>query len=590
MTGPAWASDPYARIKPTRRQQEPWRSHAHVDIDRILYSPEFRRLAGVTQVVPPQVDYQFHDRLSHSVKVAQVASSLARSVVYAARNPAVPASGATLAQAIPPDILDTLEQWVDPDHCYVAGLAHDLGHPPFGHAGEVALQEYCEQKYVVAHVPASAGDKKTGDTTENDEDRTYRLPLEGLTARSFEGNAQSMRIVAALSFRRMEGAEFEPGLNLTYRSMAAIAKYPWVRGEHPHAITKLGKKWSFYDEEKEILDQLVARDYILPVVADGKVQKVHRWVESEIMDWADDISYAVHDLEDFFRAGLIPLHQIALAFRAANDRVNWGDTDFDFVDDEDIREILVYTHGRLRAIARDQLAATKSQADDIVRSAFLKIHRSLVDSMPTAPFSGTGLSHTRLRDFGSALITYLSNSAYLVYDPDIKRVQLEINPEAVIVAEFYKSLNKLFVIESAMLSTAQYGQSADIAALCESLFELSAAAMADFKNRRANRRLPPRLREYLRDLEDDDDDLLDESAEILGEAELGEEIDMLGDAASDDADADADAADDAWYFEYVMTRVIDYVCGLSDFQAAKLAQLLRGSADLSVLGGRWLDT
>ncbi len=69
------------RIRDTDHVTESWRTDAQVDIDRLLYSSEFRRLSGVTQVVPPQVDYQFHDRLTHSVKVAQVASSLARQLI-----------------------------------------------------------------------------------------------------------------------------------------------------------------------------------------------------------------------------------------------------------------------------------------------------------------------------------------------------------------------------------------------------------------------------------------------------------------------------------------------------------------------------
>jgi dGTPase len=552
MSKPAWAASPFARMKETSRQQERWRSAAQVDIDRVLYSPEFRRLGGVTQVVPPQVDYQFHDRLSHSVKVAQVAAALARQLVHQARHPADSVFPHEIAAAhgIPHDVLADLDQWVDPEHCYVAGLAHDLGHPPFGHAGEIALQKFCDDMEL--ELPAATGAPADAEPEED---------FDALSERSFEGNAQSTRIVATLSFRRDEvGDEHdEPGLNLTYRSLAAIAKYPWLKGGHPYEIGKLRKKWSFYPEERAILDELVARAYVLPVSdASGRIERVYRWVESEIMDWADDISYAVHDLEDFFRAGLIPLHQVALALQAAPRKVKWGYTDFDFVENEELELVLIRIHARLLAIAGKQFEPDETAARELVARAFSKIHRDLKDEMPTAPFTGSRSSHARLRSFGATLIRYLTGSARLVYDPTTERVQLEVTPEAILVAEFYKALNKLFVIESAMLSTAQYGQSADIDVLCVSLFQIAVEAMAESEDPRGNRRLPPRLREYLR-------------------RPIG-----------DDADLNGDGRDD--YYVSIMTRVIDYVCGLSDFQASKLAQLLTGSSDLSVLGGRWLDT
>lgn len=529
MTEPGRGAE---RVKPSERVQEPWRSDAQVDIDRILYSPEFRRLGGVTQVVPPQVDYQFHDRLSHSVKVAQVASTLARQLIYSAKKE---------ASNLPPEVVDRIHDWVDPDYCYVAGLAHDIGHPPFGHAGEVALQKYSQE----AEIEYEPDDAAGGIAVEN---------LEKLKQRSFEGNAQSTRVVAELSFRR---DELEPGLNLTLRSMAAIAKYPWLKGGHPARLEKLASKWSFYAEEETILDDLVTSGFVLPIVKDDVVVDVHRWVESEIMDWADDISYAVHDLEDFFRAGLIPLHQISSAFHASHLREDWSKGEFGFVQNEEVRDYLMYIHAKIKAFARTHLGeVTEAQVDKTVAGAFSKISRDLVNEMPTAAFSGTRESHARLQDFGSTLIKYLTSSAHLVFHEDIQRVQLSIDPEAVLVAEFYKALNKIFVIDSAMLSAAQYGQSADVDALCDSLFELSLEWLAKPAERNANRRLPPRLREYLRD--------------------------ATGDAGEDN-DSDYD-------YVFVLIRVIDYVCSLSDFQASRLAAHLKGSSSMGVLDGRWLDS
>jgi dGTPase len=139
------------------------------DRDRILYSSHFRRLAGVTQVANASEGHFFHNRLLHTLKVAQVGRRIAESLV--AGDPNIP---------------------IDADVVETASLAHDLGHPPFGHAGESALSECIE---------------KAGD-------------LEG-----FDGNAQTFRILTRLAVRDDDCT----GLNLTRASLAATIKYPWVR-------------------------------------------------------------------------------------------------------------------------------------------------------------------------------------------------------------------------------------------------------------------------------------------------------------------------------------------------------------------------
>ena len=88
-------------------------------------------MSNVTQVIPPQDDYQFHDRLTHSIKVAQVASSIA-ALLCNRHAEELKSKGYAIGD------------WVDPEYCRVAALAHDLGHPPFGHAGEQALQKMLE--------------------------------------------------------------------------------------------------------------------------------------------------------------------------------------------------------------------------------------------------------------------------------------------------------------------------------------------------------------------------------------------------------------------------------------------------------------
>ena len=120
--------------------------------------------------------------------------------------------------------------------------------------------------------------------------RTARVGSED----SFERNAQSFRIVARQSVRTFHYT----GLNLTRATLNAILKYPWFRGEG--ADDKRDRKWGAYRDEKELFD-----------FARGESPAPYtRSAEAEIMDWADDIAYALHDTEDFYRAGLIPLDRL----------------------------------------------------------------------------------------------------------------------------------------------------------------------------------------------------------------------------------------------------------------------------------------
>lgn len=144
---------------------------------------------------------------------------------------------------------------VDPEVVEAAALGHDLGHPPFGHVGEEELNGVVTQAGL----------------------------LEG-----YEGNAQSFRIVTRLARRSPD----HEGLNLTRASLAALLKYPWLRA----AAGEQRNKWGSYNSEEDVL--LWAR------ASYGHDR--FKSAEAELMDWADDVTYAVHDVADFFRTGLIP--------------------------------------------------------------------------------------------------------------------------------------------------------------------------------------------------------------------------------------------------------------------------------------------
>ncbi len=222
------------------------RSHFERDRDSILYTSAFRRLAGVTQVVAPAEGQVFHNRLTHTLEVAQIAQRLAE---YLSREQGE---------------LATTCGGIDPSVVEAGALAHDLGHPPFGHIAETTLNE---------------------------------LVLDSGEVDGYEGNAQSFRIVTKLSIRRDE----HPGLNLTRATLDATLKYPQVQEPGLERRQK-HRKWGAYSTERD--DFQFAR-------AAYQTNDIFKSLEAEIMDWADDIAYSVHDTEDFYRAGLIPLDRLA---------------------------------------------------------------------------------------------------------------------------------------------------------------------------------------------------------------------------------------------------------------------------------------
>jgi dGTPase len=231
------------------------------DRDRVLYTSAFHRLAGITQVASADEGHVFHNRLTHTLEVAQVARRLTERLDREYPKEAESLGG------------------LDPDVAEACALTHDLGHPPFGHIAEKEL------------------------------DRLVSSPnTKGCNLDGFEGNAQSFRIVTKLALRSFD----YDGLNLTQATLNGTLKYPWLRavGTEPKdpaakkAFRKKRQKWGVYTSEADEFNW-VRRS----MTRGSEAQSL----EAQIMDWADDVTYAVHDVSDFFKAGLVPLDRLAVA-------------------------------------------------------------------------------------------------------------------------------------------------------------------------------------------------------------------------------------------------------------------------------------
>ena len=251
------------------REPNPSRSEFQIDQDRVIFSSAFRRLGRKTQVHPFAEHDHTHNRLTHSVEVASIGRSLGNRVGEQLRKEG------RLPNGIHPTDLGAIVQ--------VACLAHDLGNPPFGHAGENALREWF----------ARAGERGLFNAESISQEELADLSC-------YEGNAHSLRTVASLEMHYNQG-----GMQLTAASLGALVKYPW---SSRLATTQPWRKFNLYRTELPLY-AAVAEELGLPRNGDDECWARHPL--SYLMEAADDICYALLDLEDAQELELIPLESVA---------------------------------------------------------------------------------------------------------------------------------------------------------------------------------------------------------------------------------------------------------------------------------------
>jgi dGTPase len=425
---------------------DPAGSPFRADRDRIAASPYFARLAGVTQVVSASGSALLHNRLTHSLKVAQVARAIAEKV----------REGEDSLQ------LTGKLGGCDPDVAEAAALGHDLGHPPFGHLGEQVLDRIARNRYGLAD--------------------------------GFEGNAQTFRIVTATE----AGGPTPEGLNLTAAVRAALLKYPWARLHYPQphpahmpvpprgaaepgqAPGSGSAKFSAYSIDLVDLEQARA-----PFTS--RVEPWQQTVEASVMDLADDIAYAIHDLQDFHRIGVLQHAAVAAEFGQWLARSSaLAALDPRELADEHRRPGRSLEQLRRRMHAKDAWITD----DATFAEAVSRVHRELVDELLGMAFDGSIEAEQATARFSARWTSRLVNGVLVTPSPPTRSGHLTLRAAQWHEVQVLKFVHRRFVLQRPDLALHQRGQ----ASLLTSLVDALDAWLAD---RDEAGRLPRRLHDLV---------------------------------------------------------------------------------------------
>lgn len=451
-----------------------------VDVERIRFSPYYSRLSAVTQVISQTgAGLAVHNRLTHSIKVAAVARAIATHL--STRDDEAGRTTAELGGAHPVVV-------------QAAAAAHDLGHPPFGHLGEQTLDRLARSRFGLAE--------------------------------GFEGNAQTFRIITRLDEHDRPGV----GLNLTAAVRAAVLKYPWLRGEGGPRRGG-GGKFNFYAIDEE--------DARAALSAYPLIERGQQTVECSIMDLSDDIAYSLHDLDDFYRAGLLNAVTLSAEFRG------WH---------RDLALLRTLDTTTLRADARtpghslELLWRRLAEKDawiadaDAFSEAVARVKAEVIDGLLSEPFDGSLATERALARFTTEWIARLQSSVEVHRHPDIRSGHVSLDRSAWHEVAVLKFLHERFILERPDLTVYQRGQ----ATVLERLVDGFAAWLDDPADAR---RAPRRLIDLVELAQDDH--------RRLGGPGTAADRDRLARGRG----------------------IIDYVASLTDAQAGSLDALLAGQTE-----------
>ncbi|GLY65803.1 deoxyguanosinetriphosphate triphosphohydrolase family protein [Amycolatopsis taiwanensis] len=478
------------------------------DRDRIVGSPFFARLGGVTQVVSAAGSGLLHNRLTHSLKVAQVARAIAERL---------------LASSDSAELVGKLGG-LHPDVAEAAALAHDLGHPPFGHLGEQVLDRVARHRFGLAD--------------------------------GFEGNAQTFRILTTTDVR----GPARVGLDLTAAVRAAILKYPWARlhrpDPHPSAMRVPPRgaaepedapgtgssKFSAYATELDDVEQARA-----PFI--GRIEPWQQTVEASVMDTADDIAYAIHDLQDFHRIGVLQHAPVAAELG------EWLARALDFAGQDDA---VLTAQGRrpgysLELLRRRMHAKDSWIADDdAFADAVARVRAELVDGLLAAAFDGSIEAEQAMAAFSARWTSRLVGGVVVLSSPTTRSGHVALRPAQWHEVQVLKFVHRQFVLLRPDLALHQRGQASLVTTLVDALD-------AWLSDRDEVSRLPRRLRDLVELAHAEFDEIATRDPELL-----------IGATGEPVAGADAVRG---------LARgraVIDFVASLTDKQAVTLLDALSG--------------